>query len=200
MRYNFLRNVKEQWYHFDSGKKSLAIKLRPETCSGKQNPSFIGFKQSHLKGYAEVALLFETSLENEKAGLMVFQNENHFYFLCMSVENSHSVVQLYKGPGNGNVGMAPELLASAKIDMTVITNLKIEANGKTYSFYYAQKKSGWVMLKENVDAKFLSTKVAGGFVGCMYAMYATSSGEPSANMAHFNCFCYEGDDDIYKNK
>jgi xylan 1,4-beta-xylosidase len=64
--------------------------------------------------------------------------------------------------------------------------LKIVSKGNTYSFYYVQKKNEWRPLKENVDAIFLSTKAAGGFVGCIYALYATSLGLPSKTKAYFD--------------
>jgi len=76
--------------------------------------------------------------------------------------------------------------------------LKIEANGGTYSFYYAIQKDKWQLLKDNVVGKFLSTKTAGGFVGSMYAMYATSNGMASTNKALFNWFECKSDDDVYK--
>jgi alpha-N-arabinofuranosidase len=54
------------------------------------------------------------------------------------------------------------------------------------------------MLKDNMDAKYLSTRVAGGFVGCLYAMYATSLGKPSTTVSCFDWFEYQGKDDIYE--
>jgi len=54
------------------------------------------------------------------------------------------------------------------------------------------------MLKEAVDGKFLSTATAGGFVGSVFALYATSTGKESNNKAFFDWFQYKGDDDIYK--
>ena len=77
--------------------------------------------------------------------------------------------------------------------------LKIEAKGKTYSFLYAFKKDEWKTLKDNVDATYLSTEVAGGFVGCMYALYATSLGEKTGNAVYYDWFKYSGDDAVYKN-
>lgn len=72
--------------------------------------------------------------------------------------------------------------------------LKIQANGRTYSFYYADGGNNrWKLLKDGVDATFLSTHTAGGFVGCMYAMYATSNGLPSSNSASFNEFESKGE-------
>jgi xylan 1,4-beta-xylosidase len=70
--------------------------------------------------------------------------------------------------------------------------LKIVAKGATYAFYYAEKKDKWHLLKDNVSAEFLSTRIAGGFVGCMYALYATSLGLPSHSKAYFDWFSCAG--------
>ena len=54
------------------------------------------------------------------------------------------------------------------------------------------------MLLETLDGKWLSTKTAGGFVGCMYALYVTSNGKPSTNTASLNWLEAKNDDDAYK--
>jgi xylan 1,4-beta-xylosidase len=195
-RYQFLRTVREPWYHINSVTGLLTMQLKPVTCSDKGNPAFIGFRQSHLRGYAATTLSFTPANEQEKAGLLVFQNENHYYYLCQSVQNNLSVVQLYKGPGNS--GGQPLLLSSQKIQTSsqLPLQLKIQTNGSTYSFYYAEKNSNqWRLFKEGLDASFLSTHTAGGFVGCMYAMYATSSGAPTTNNVVFSLFESKGNDD-----
>ena len=75
---------------------------------------------------------------------------------------------------------------------------KIEAKGNTYSFYYATEKNKWKLLKENVDATFLSTATAGGFVGCFYSMYATSNGTKSNFKVSYDWFECKSEDDIFK--
>ncbi len=168
-RYSFLRTLRENWYSLADG--TLALQLRPQTCSGVGNPSFIGFRQAHTKGYVSTSLNFEPKAANEKAGLLVYQNEKHNYFLCLSIDNGNQVIQLYKGE---------ELIASSPIFLVKNeVKLKIEAKGNAYAFYYGTQKDKWYTLKDNVDAKFLSTQVAGGFVGSFYSMYATSNGKPS---------------------
>ena len=47
-----------------------------------------------------------------------------------------------------------------------------------------------------VDARFLSTETAGGFVGCVIGLYATSLGKQSHNKAHFKWFEYRGKDGL----
>ncbi len=54
-------------------------------------------------------------------------------------------------------------------------------------------------IKDSVDGTYLSTAKAGGFVGCMFALYATSLGKPSKSTAYFDWFRYIGDDEVYKN-
>lgn len=197
-RWLFLRTPRTHWHSLSQRKGHLAIQLRPETCSENLNPSFLGHRQQHLEGEASLAFDFAPKAENEKAGLLIFQNENHFYFLCKSVEDNKSVVQLYKSSA------APpqmELLASQTLDDTPAKEklfLKIEAQRSRYSFFFALTPNKWQLLKDEIDARFLSTKVAGGFVGGVYALYATSLGKPSDSAAYFDWFEYRGDDEVYR--
>lgn len=179
----FLRTPHDKWYSLDSKKGAITLKTRPETVSGTGNPSFMGFRQQHLIGEVSTEMEFSTSKENEKSGLIVFQNESHFYYLCQSVKNNKKVVQLYKSNGE-----AIDEIKSATIESKGKLFLKIVANGPVYSFQYSLDNKKWYMLADQVDAKFLSTQVAGGFVGAFYAMYTTSMGEKSTNQAQFNWF------------
>jgi alpha-N-arabinofuranosidase len=188
----FLRTPYEGWYSLEQRKSFLALKVRPQVCSERVNPSFIGRRQQHLNGYGSVALAFSPATENEKAGLLIFQNEFHFYFLCKSIYKGKYVIQLFKSGIKSKCPM--ELMTENELAQTdKILKLKIEARGNTYAFYYSPDDD-WKLLKDHVDAKFLSTREAGGFVGCVYALYATSINQPSANEAYFDWFEYYGDD------
>ncbi len=192
----FLRAPKEKWYNLTDKSGWLSIQARPETCMEKVNASFIGHRQQHLTGSASVSLQFDAQTENEKAGLLIFQNEDHFYYLCKSVDNEKPVVQLYQSVAGDSTMV---LMASEEIKQgSETTQLKILSDRDQYSFYYAPPGGEWVSLKSGLDAKFLSTKEAGGFVGCVYAMYATSLGQESTTKAYFDWFEYRGEDDVYK--
>jgi xylan 1,4-beta-xylosidase len=193
----FLRTPKEQWYDLKKKKGFILLKLRPESCDGKKNPSFLGHRQQHLRSAAGTALSFMPGSENEKAGLLIFQNEHHFYFLCKSKKGNDSVVQLFKSTNGRTVNDSLELIASQIIPTQQEKKalyLKIESNKDKYSFAYSFSPGQWESLKDNLDGTFLSTKTAGGFVGSIYAMYATSIGKPSSNDAAFDWFEYEGKD------
>ncbi|WP_317175123.1 beta-xylosidase family glycoside hydrolase [Hymenobacter qilianensis] len=76
--------------------------------------------------------------------------------------------------------------------------LRINAEGDTYSFRFSENGKAWTLLKDKVDARFLSTQTAGGFIGCLFGMYGTSAGQPTTNAASFKWLKYEGNDPVYK--
>ena len=94
-----------------------------------------------------------------------------------------------------------ELLTSSTIGKEEQGNkvtLRIDVQEEVYSFSYRCAPGQWTLLKDSVDAKFLSTRAAGGFVGCMVAMYATSQGKASTSLAEYDWFEYSGDDRVFK--
>ncbi|HTR80175.1 MAG TPA: glycoside hydrolase family 43 protein [Bacteroidota bacterium] len=197
----FLRTPHTKWYDLQTKKGFLSMELRPETCEGNMNPSFLGHRQQHLQGSVSTSMIFAPQGENEKAGLLVFQNERHFYFVCKSMTGGHPAIELYKSldteaPGDSMELVCSQGLPEARWESEVL--LKIDAKENFYAFSYAFDPGMWLTLKDSLDAKYLSTKVAGGFVGCMYALYATSQGRDSGNWAHFDWFDYAGNDRVYK--
>jgi alpha-N-arabinofuranosidase len=188
--FQFLRTVREKWYSLSDNAGHLTLAVRPETCSGKMNPSFVGHRQPHLSGSASTAITFSPVAENEMAGLLVFQNETHFYFLAKALVEGKPAIALYQSSVDGE---EMKLLTSEDNDEEVV-RLKIEARRDSYAFFFSGVDGDWILLKEDVDARFLSTREAGGFVGCMYAMYATSQGKESTNATHFDWFEVVTDD------
>lgn len=159
------------------------------------NPSFIGKRQQHIYCSAETALSFSATSGDEKAGLIIFQDEKHFYYLCQSVDQDKPVVQLFAGNAENTMTLITQVPLVSAVEQLY---MRIDAKGENYDFYYATKPYDWVLMKEGVDGKFLSTQVAGGFIGCVFGMYATSSGKPTSNNASFSYLRYEGNDPMYK--
>jgi alpha-N-arabinofuranosidase len=188
----YLRTVREQWLDISDG--HLKLKVRPETCSEKGNPSFVGHRQQHIHSRVTASLKFKTSAKNEKAGIVIFQSENAFLYICLSSRSGKPVVQLYKAPVPDAQEM--ELLAEQLLADDFFSELlfRIESNGGEYSFSYSPKNETWKSLLGKVDGTFLSTRKAGGFVGCVYGLYATSLGKPSSNTALFDWVEYAGND------
>jgi xylan 1,4-beta-xylosidase len=189
----FMRKIDSSSFAI-SKKNGLTMKLKPETIMELGNPSFIGKRQQHLYCTAETELDFSAKSENEKAGLTIFQDENHFYLISKSMEQNKPVIQLYKSSPEGK---PMELLSKMPLaNGSARVKLRIVAEGGFYSFYFSNG-SAWQLLKDKLDAKFLSTKEAGGFIGCLFGMYATSSGEKTINAASFRYLKYSGNDPMF---
>ena len=185
----FLRTMDSSWFRLNKS-SGLTMKLLPETIMGTRHPAFIGKRQQHLTAKASTALIFNAKSKNEKAGITIFQNESHFYYLCKSKAGGKPVLQVFKGTKDQK---EMELLKQIELNSALVY-LKIEANRDKYNFSYATSPKQWKLLLRNADGKFLSTKEAGGFVGSLFALYATSSGEKSVQTANFEWLDYEGND------
>lgn len=202
----FIRTVREKWYSMKVSPGNLRINLRPEVIWGKYNPSFVGRRQQHANCYASAALTFSPVSENELAGIAAFQNCTHFYYLCKTLRDNKEVVQLIKGKDPLNTGTKENSDGPYKLikEVTLENNeagkklyLKIEASGGEYSFFYSAIENEWKTVAKGADGKYLSTEVAGGFVGTILGMYASSNKKPSENHADFDWFEYSGNDPVY---
>lgn len=189
----FLRTVDSSSFK-TSKANGLTFKLKPETISEAGNPSFVGKRQQHLTSSAETEVVFFPKTDKEKAGLVTFQDERHFYFLAKSTSNGKDVVQLFKSKDK-TVELVTELPLEAPAAKVFF---KIQSEGVLYSFHYSTDGKNWKLVKDQVDGKFLSTKVANSFIGCVYGLYATSSGEKSDNLASFKFLKYSGNDAVLK--
>lgn len=186
-RYIFLRTPREQWYSLTEKPGDLMIKLRPETVSEKTQASFIGFRQQSNFCNATTSIRFTANNSNEKAGISFFQNETHHYYLCVSKDGNKPVVQVFQSGKDSLIKLDQQVLpaGATAIDLMVISN------GRNMSFHY-KTGSKWIHLdKADSEGKFISTETAGGFVGVIIGMYATSSGKVSTNKAWFKNISYE---------
>lgn len=191
----FMRTVDSSNFSLSKA-NGLTLKLKPETVAETGNPAFIGKRQQHMYGSTETELSFAAKAANESAGLVVFQDEKHFYYLCKSVADGKPVVQLLKSTAEVNktepLAQVPLKSATGKL------GLRVSFAGDKYGFQFSEDGKTWQTLKDQVDARFLSTQTAGGFIGCMIGMYGTSMGQPTTSTAAFKWLKYAGNDPMYK--
>lgn len=177
-----------------SKKNGLTLKLKPETILETGNPSFVAKRQQHMYSVAETELDFSPKTEKEKAGLVVYQDESHFYFLSKSIKEGKTQVELYKSVHRKK---EVELINTVAVGNGKL-NLKITSKADKVDFEVSENGKDYKIIAENLDGKHLSTKVSGGFIGNVYAMYATSNGEKSDNKASFKYLKYSGSDPMLK--
>ncbi|MCA1744457.1 MAG: family 43 glycosylhydrolase, partial [Bacteroidales bacterium] len=199
MTWVHIRVPTRQWYQIDAAKGVLTMELLPDTSLLKSNPSFLGRRQQHLISSATTSLDFKPQADDQKAGIVVLQKENRFYYLCKSMENGQPMVQLFRSNAD-SLHYELEIIDAHLLegDGTQPLQLKIESNHAVYTFSFSEDGKSWSPIGGEQDARFLSTESAGGFVGCLYGMYTVSLGNSNEDIrAGYDWFEYTGADEIY---
>ncbi len=175
LKWNFIRTPREKWYSLSTDTGFMHINLRPVSIREIKNPSFIGRRQQHGSFTASAAMRpvhFDTA---STAGLIAFQNEKHYIFLGVKKDKGAYSVFVERSGSDVSEGK-PVIMAKSEVNLKdpVTIYLKIEGRGGEYDFYYGIEPDRWILLKSGIDAKNLSTHVAGGFVGTYIGMYGST--------------------------
>ncbi|WP_421731418.1 glycoside hydrolase family 43 protein [Brevundimonas sp.] len=170
-----MRNPRETWFDLSSTPGSLSLTPRAVDLGDNANPSFLGRRQQHQNASAETVLDWSPSHDGDRAGLVVLQSDDFWYFLAVGEEGGQRRMELRRraGPSEAADGV---LLASAPlIQGDTPVRLKITARGALYDFDYDATGQGWSRLMGDADGTILSTRTAGGFVGAVFGVHARSA-------------------------
>ena len=139
--------------------------------SEMKTPALVTRRISHHKFECSTRLTFSPAQAGDKAGLMLYKDENHQYLLCVVKTNDDRQVEVLKVSDGG----AEEVMAFSPInnDNNDIS-LKVTSDGPTFSFHYSKNGNDWETLKTGVDAYYLTTRNAGGFTGTTIGLYTSS--------------------------
>jgi xylan 1,4-beta-xylosidase len=156
---------KKPWFDTTSNPGSLTIRALKVNLDAMRNASFLARRQEDAKFEAATELAPPTVRELS-AGLAAFQNEKYWYFLGTRRVADGLQVFLERRAGDDR-----KQYTSGRLEPVDKLKLRIAADGGRYSFYY-DAGQGWQPLRENDDGSFLSTEIAGGFVGTVLGPYA----------------------------
>lgn len=136
-------------------------------------PSFIGRKQAHAIATVSTAMRYSPAHAGDRAGLVAMQNDDAYLFLGVQRRDGKPVVALSvrtsgADPRQGRIVASAPLPASAAGKPVY---LKLSVDGGVLSASYALRNNAWKTLAGKADATFLSTKLAGGFVGTVIGLY-----------------------------
>ncbi len=169
--WNFIRTPKEKWYQLKNN--NLILKARPVSISEKANPSFIGHRQQHSNCEMSTAVKLEIGKELE-AGLVAFQNEKYYYKFVIRQAKGSYLLSLSSASGEIQIDKLKDYNGEPFV------YLRIEAKGSDYSFKYSFNNEVWSPFGKLQDGKYLSTDIAGGFVGTYFGLYAYAQTPASA--------------------
>jgi xylan 1,4-beta-xylosidase len=144
-----------------------ALKLHSSAALGdvKGVPAFMGRRQQHHIANVSTTLAYAPEKDGDRAGLAVLQNDDSWLFFGIAMIDAKPVIALFARQNS----KAERLIAAAAFAGGPAT-LTVRANGGVMAFDY-QVAGKSETLKADVDATFLSTRAAGGFVGTVIGPY-----------------------------
>jgi xylan 1,4-beta-xylosidase len=135
----------------------------------RRAPSFLARRQQHHIATVATTLRYSPRADNDRAGLVAYQSDTSYLFFGLTRIDGKDVVALFtRAQAQQDV-----LVASAPAPAGAV-DLVLRAQAGKMSFDYAvdgQRRT----LAEGVDATFLSTKKAAGFVGTIIGPYVQSA-------------------------
>ena len=140
----------------------------------KKTPAFVGRRLQHHKFECVTQMNLDAADSLDAAGLLLFKDEDHYYFLSVSQQESRQQrIAVSKVSSSGEIVLGEHTV----INTNKKVNLKVVSKGTHYDFYYSIGNNKWQILCQNVDARFLSTADCGGFTGTTIGMYAMRNAE-----------------------
>lgn len=174
-----MRNPRELWYALDKG--ALVLTARAAGLGDNGNPSFLARRQQHTSASAETVVRFTPRAEGDRAGIAVLQNDDYWYSLGVERHQGKTVlaIRARTGPDSPKEGVLQviETPDAQAIKPGEPLGLRIEVAGATVRFaFHMDRPDGlgaWLPVTV-LDARPLSTRTAGGFVGAVFGPFAQS--------------------------
>ncbi len=132
-------------------------------------PGFVGRRQQHHVATIGTTVRFTPSQDGDRAGLVAMQSDASYLFFGITRVAGTPVVALYTRDKGG----AERLVGSVPLQKTGPVTLTLRADGGTLAFDYTVAGTSRT-LADKVDARFLSTRTAGGFTGTLVGPYSWS--------------------------
>lgn len=186
LHFLFLRNpIMENYSSARPG--YMRLRLAKDSISSMGTPSYLCRRQLDFDFTAETSLSFTPQSENEQAGLVLYQSQSCNYQLLAGKKEGKTLLTLIKTFQDKKETLAETILHALIPDLI----LQITQKDQDLTFSYKTGDSSpSTTLARNIDARILSTDMAGGFVGNTVGIYATSNGEESENFADFDYLLY----------
>lgn len=151
------------------------VRIRPFATNISEDKGLSGLwlRQMHCHFTFTTTLEFAPQTEKDLAGIACFQNRNAQVVLGLTRRGGKTVLTLIK-----HWKEQQEILATAEVsDKKTPIRLRVSAEGEDFRFTYAEEGEEFQPIGPVVCGDFLSTTVAGGFVGNMIGLYATCNNE-----------------------
>lgn len=184
--WNFLRNPVRESYSTSMRRGWLTLGGTALTLADGASPTFIGRRQEHLRARMATRLDFSAAGDGDEAGIVLYRDPHHRYEL--GVRRANGAREVFVRQTIGTRLSAVTATAPAPGNGPLI--LQVEAEPTEYTLSWGPSPDRLTRLDAAVT-RYLSSEVAGGFIGTYVGLYATGNGRPAAPPAAFDWFDYE---------
>ena len=129
-------------------------------------PGFVGRRQQHHIATMSTTVRFTPRSDGDRAGLVAMQSDESYLFFGVTRIAGKPVVALYTRAKG-----AEQLIASTPFTGNAPVTLTLRVDRGTMAVDYAVGSNRGTLAKD-VDIRFLSTRMAGGFTGTVVGPYA----------------------------
>ncbi len=175
-----IHNPEKTMYRIEDGK--LYLRCGVHTISETKPVSYLCIRQTGMNATMQTTFVFEPE-EGEEAGLVLLQSNDAHLRVTMLRKAGACMVQAVKTEGG-----VEELLGSAPCNVKEL-RVRMIQKGQSFTFV-AEAVNGEALLAGDLNTIFLSTELAGGFVGCTVGVYATANGRETEHTAVFSELLY----------
>jgi alpha-N-arabinofuranosidase len=171
-----VRTSPQEWLTWNPASGSVMLDALPVALADQAQPAFLARRQQHLDFAASTRMELPHAA-GIVAGLVAFQGPDFHYFFSVRKADGGFRVELQEVRAGTPATLASEAWAATGAYVV----LGMEQEGGRLGFYYAAAadpaRKAWLI--RDVDARLLSTQVAGGFVGATIGIHARR--EPTAD-------------------
>ena len=157
-----LRGPADHLYHLRGG--VLEMQCVPARATRFETPALVLRRLQHHAFTASTRMRFMPAGE-EAAGLLLYKDERHQYFLKVCLLDGKPGVALERTEEILSRQLLPASFDSLDLEIS-------SEDGQTFRFRFAVDGGPMQVLADGVDASYLSTAVADGFTGTTIGLYA----------------------------
>lgn len=165
-----LRRGATDLYSLSENPGYLTLECAPVNSTEMGTPAFVTRRLQHETFECGTEMTFVPDSVGQAAGLLVFKDEKHQYFLGRGLDsNNQDIVFVQQITPDGD-----KMLGTVASPDKATVELKVSSDGHTFNFTMKGNGDGEITVAEEVPAYFTSTAGAWGFTGTTVGPYATS--------------------------
>lgn len=186
----YLRNPNFNKYSLSERKGYLRLMAAPETIMELSSPTFVCIRQTGISFDYEACMQFMPMKDEDEAGIVILQSNEYNYRMVCTLREGFRVIMLIKCQ-NGQEEVISQIRVEDINRNQAPIRLRLTADKQELKFAFSYDGHSYHIVKASVDARILSTDIAGGFVGNTIGIYCSSNGQPSGAYADFDWVRYK---------